>query len=241
MLFRSHPPANLEPQLLTMMNRTIRGIEGDFGLEHADTFRRDLHKDLKADDVLANPQFNDSDWHRSDEDVRWKYGLPPKGNANFAWVQHFIHLLSPSGCAGFALANGGNDTQPQDHSWTKYAFSTSGKIKKPQITDFDAPAMPSNECGGRLHSWHFRCRSPRSLLARTRPNLERRHRDLDAETRRSEKLAEIMRISTESAAQRLCVRSRTDDAAGRVRSISDGLPLCVRCRSRRDGRASKRC
>ena len=89
-----------------MMNLAIRGIEGDLGLEHADTFRRDLHKDLKADFVLANPPFNDSDWHRSDEDVRWKYGLPPKGNANFAWVQHFIHHLSPSGFAGFVLANG---------------------------------------------------------------------------------------------------------------------------------------
>ena len=56
--------------------------------------------------MLANPPFNDSDWHRSDDDVRWKYGLPPKGNANFAWVQHFIHHLSPSGFAGFVLANG---------------------------------------------------------------------------------------------------------------------------------------
>ncbi len=78
---------------LAMMNLAIRGIEGDLGPEHADTFRRDLHKDLKADYVLANPPFNGSDWHRSDEDVRWKYGLPPKGNANFAWVQHFIHQL----------------------------------------------------------------------------------------------------------------------------------------------------
>ena len=84
----------------------LRGIEGDLGPEHADTFRRDLHKDLKADYVLANPPFNDSDWHGSDEDVRWNYGLPPKGNANFAWVQHFIHHLSPSGFAGFVLANG---------------------------------------------------------------------------------------------------------------------------------------
>ena len=56
--------------------------------------------------MLANPPVNDSDWHRSDEDVRWKYGLPPKGNANFAWMQHFIHHLSPSGFAGFVLANG---------------------------------------------------------------------------------------------------------------------------------------
>jgi type I restriction enzyme M protein len=98
--------SNSTTRKLAMMNLAIRGIEGDFGPEHADTFRRDLHKDLKADFVLANPPFNDSDWHRNDEDVRWKYGLPPKGNANFAWVQHFIHHLSPNGFAGFVLANG---------------------------------------------------------------------------------------------------------------------------------------
>ena len=71
----------------------LRGIEADFGPEHADTFRRDLHPDLRADYVLANPPFNDSDWFRKDDDVRWQFGVPPKGNANFAWVQHFIHHL----------------------------------------------------------------------------------------------------------------------------------------------------
>ncbi len=86
--------------------REEQGYLAGIGPDHADTFRRDLHKDLKADYVLANPPCNDSDWHRSDEDVRWKYGLPPKGNANFAWVQHFIHHLSPNGFAGFVLANG---------------------------------------------------------------------------------------------------------------------------------------
>jgi type I restriction enzyme M protein len=91
---------------LAQMNLAIRGIDGDLGAEHADTFRRDLHKDLKADFVLANPPFNDSDWHRNEDDVRWKYGTPPKGNANFAWVQHFIHHLAPGGIAGFVLANG---------------------------------------------------------------------------------------------------------------------------------------
>ena len=98
--------SNSTTRRLAMMNLAIRGIEGDFGPEHADTFRRDLHPDLKADFVLANPPFNDSDWYRNDEDVRWKYGLPPKGNANFAWVQHFIHHVSPTGFAGFVLANG---------------------------------------------------------------------------------------------------------------------------------------
>ena len=98
--------SNSTTRRLAMMNLAIRGIDGDLGKEHADTFRRDLHKDLKADYVIANPPFNDSDWHRNDEDVRWKYGTPPKGNANFAWVQHFIHHLSPTGTAGFVLANG---------------------------------------------------------------------------------------------------------------------------------------
>jgi type I restriction enzyme M protein len=88
------------------MNLAIRGIEGDLGPEHADTFRRDLHPDLRADFVIANPPFNDSDWFRKDDDVRWQFGVPPKGNANFAWVQHFIHHLAPQGMAGFVLANG---------------------------------------------------------------------------------------------------------------------------------------
>ena len=88
------------------MNLAIRGIEADFGPEHADTFRRDLHPDLRADYVLANPPFNDSDWFRRDDDVRWQFGVPPRGNANFAWVQHFIHHLAPQGMAGFVLANG---------------------------------------------------------------------------------------------------------------------------------------
>jgi len=98
--------SNATTRRLAIMNLAIRGIEADFGPEHADTFRRDLHPDLRADYVLANPPFNDSDWFRKDDDVRWKYGVPPKGNANFAWVQHFIHHLAPQGMAGFVLANG---------------------------------------------------------------------------------------------------------------------------------------
>ena len=93
---------------LAKMNLAIRGIEGNLGAEHADSFHRDQHKDLKADYVLANPPFNDSDWggDRLADDPRWKYGQPPAGNANFAWVQHFIHHLSPTGLAGYVLANG---------------------------------------------------------------------------------------------------------------------------------------
>jgi len=93
---------------LAKMNLAIRGIDSNLGKEHADSFHRDLHPDLKADYVLANPPFNDSDW-RGDllkDDKRWKFGLPPGSNANFAWVQHFIHHLAPTGLAGFVLANG---------------------------------------------------------------------------------------------------------------------------------------
>ncbi|MEY2563339.1 MAG: type restriction enzyme protein [Verrucomicrobiota bacterium] len=98
--------SNSTTRRLAVMNLALRGIEADFGPEHADTFRRDLHPDLRADYVLANPPFNDSDWFRKDDDVRWQYGVPPRGNANFAWVQHFIHHLAPHGMAGFVLANG---------------------------------------------------------------------------------------------------------------------------------------
>jgi type I restriction enzyme M protein len=93
---------------LAKMNLAIRGIEGNLGNEHADSFHRDLHPDLRADYILANPPFNDSDW-RGDllrDDKRWRFGIPPRSNANFAWVQHFIHHLAPTGLAGFVLANG---------------------------------------------------------------------------------------------------------------------------------------
>jgi len=91
---------------LCKMNLAIRGI--DSNIQWGDSFHNDKHKDLKADYILANPPFNDSDWggDRLREDSRWKYGIPPKGNANFAWVQHFIYHLAPTGIAGFVLANG---------------------------------------------------------------------------------------------------------------------------------------
>ncbi len=100
--------SNPTTRRLAQMNLAIRGIDFDLGAEHADSFRNDQHKDLKADFVIANPPFNDSDWwtEKLEGDVRWKYGKPPKGNANFAWVQHFIHHLAPTGRAGFVLANG---------------------------------------------------------------------------------------------------------------------------------------
>ena len=98
---------------LAKMNLAIRGIEANLGPKWADSFHEDLHPGLKADFVLANPHFNDSDWggekHRTGE--RWQFGVPPIGNANFAWVQHIIHHLAPHGLAGFVLANGSLSSQ----------------------------------------------------------------------------------------------------------------------------------
>ena len=98
---------------LAHMNLAIRGIEANLGLQAADSFLRNLHPDLKADYILANPFFNDSDWSGEllRDDVRWRYGMPPTNNANYAWIQHFIHHLAPpngrgGGVAGFVMANG---------------------------------------------------------------------------------------------------------------------------------------
>ncbi|MGE0201769.1 MAG: type I restriction-modification system subunit M [Candidatus Melainabacteria bacterium] len=93
---------------LCKMNLAIRGIEANIGKQNADSFHNDLHKDLQAEFIMANPPFNISDWggqHLRD-DARWRYGVPPVGNANMAWVQHMVHHLSPRGYAGFVLANG---------------------------------------------------------------------------------------------------------------------------------------
>ena len=91
---------------MARMNLAIRGIEGQ--IEYGDSFRNDRHPDLRADYILANPPFNVSDWggEQLRDDKRWEHGVPPAGNANFAWVQHFLYHLAPLGIAGFVLANG---------------------------------------------------------------------------------------------------------------------------------------
>ena len=122
---------------LAKMNMAIRGI--DANIKEGDSFHDDQFKDLRADFVIANPPFNDSDWRGEllQDDVRWKYGVPPKGNANFAWVQHFIYHLSPTGIAGFVLANGSLSSNT----------SGEGEIRK-NIIEADLVdciiAMPSN-------------------------------------------------------------------------------------------------
>lgn len=107
---------------LAKMNLAIRRIDANLGDEHADSFHHELHPDLKVDYILANPPFNSSDWggERLREDKRWVYGAPPVGNANFAWVQHFIYHLAPNGIAGFVLANGSMSSNT----------STEGEIRK---------------------------------------------------------------------------------------------------------------
>ena len=98
---------------MAKMNLAIRGIEADLGPRWGDTFHNDLHPDLKADYILANPPFNISDWGGDQlrDDARWKYGIPPAGNANYAWLEHMASHLSPRGVAGVVLANGSLSTQ----------------------------------------------------------------------------------------------------------------------------------
>ena len=95
---------------LCKMNLAIRGLDGNLGDRDADTFGNDLHKNLRADYILANPPFNVSDYTLLQDDVRWKYGIPPQNNANYAWIEHMISKLSPRGIAGFVLSNGSMST-----------------------------------------------------------------------------------------------------------------------------------
>ncbi|SFJ71367.1 class I SAM-dependent DNA methyltransferase [Thermoflavimicrobium dichotomicum] len=103
---------------LCKMNLAIRGIDNNLGPHHADTFINDLHKNLRADYILANPPFNVSHWWHNSlaDDPRWQYGVPPKGNANYAWIQHMVSKLAPSGTAAFVLANGSMSTNQKDEA-----------------------------------------------------------------------------------------------------------------------------
>lgn len=124
---------------MAKINMAIRGISADFGKYQADTFTNDQHPTLKADFILANPPFNYHPWHQEElgDDVRWKYGVPPAGNANFAWIQHMIHHLAPNGKIGLVLANGALSSQSGGE----------GEIRK-KIIEADLVeaivAMPSN-------------------------------------------------------------------------------------------------
>lgn len=118
--------ANADTLKMAKINMAIRGIDADFGQYHADTFSNDLHPTLKADFILANPPFNYHPWGQENlkNDLRWRYGIPPASNANFAWIQHMLHHLAPNGKIGLVLANG-----------ALTAGSTEGEIRKAIILD----------------------------------------------------------------------------------------------------------
>ena len=105
--------SNADTWKMAKMNMAIRGIEANFGPYQADTFFNDLHKGLKFDFIMANPPFNLKNWgaEKLADDVRWQYGEPPAGNANYAWIQHMIHHLAPNGKIGLVLANGALSSQ----------------------------------------------------------------------------------------------------------------------------------
>lgn len=105
--------SNADTWKMAKMNMAIRGIDANFGPYQADTFFNDLHPTLKADFIMANPPFNLSNWgqEKLKDDVRWQFGTPPAGNANYAWIQHMIHHLAPNGKIGLVLANGTLSTQ----------------------------------------------------------------------------------------------------------------------------------
>jgi hypothetical protein len=160
------------------MNLAIRGIDAQIG--HGDTFHNDRHPDLKADYVLANPPFNDSDWRGEllKDDKRWVYGVPPAGNANYAWVQHFIHHLAPNGIAGFVLANGsmssnqsGEGRDPQGDRRGRPRRLHGGAAGAALLLDADpgVPVVPArNKKNGRSSATGAarRCSSTRARWAR---------------------------------------------------------------------------
>lgn len=123
--------ANPTTWRLAAMNLAIRGIDFNFGKEPADTFVRNQHTDLRADFVLANPPFNISDWwHGSLEgDPRWVYGTPPQGNANYAWLQHMLHHLKPTGRAGIVLANGSMSSSQNSEGDIRRAMVEADKVE----------------------------------------------------------------------------------------------------------------
>ena len=108
--------SNANTWKLAQMNLAIHGLEGDLGQGAADTFFEDQHPSMRADFILANPPFNLKDWggDKLIEDARWKYGIPPEGNANYAWMQHMIYHLSPRGKMGLVLANGSLSTSGKE-------------------------------------------------------------------------------------------------------------------------------
>jgi type I restriction enzyme M protein len=116
---------------LAKMNLAIRGIDSsNVKWNNEGSFLNDAHKDLKADYIIANPPFNDSDWSGAllKDDARWKYGIPPPNNANYAWIQHFIYHMSPKGMAGFVLSKGSLTTKTSGEGETRKAIIEAGLL-----------------------------------------------------------------------------------------------------------------
>ncbi|WP_217165827.1 class I SAM-dependent DNA methyltransferase [Streptomyces sp. AC512_CC834] len=113
---------------LAKMNLAIHGIDGNLAARWGDTFADDKHADLKADFVMANPPFNIKDWARDETDPRWKYGVPPKNNANYAWLQHMISKLGERGTAGIVLANGSMSSQSSGEGEIRQALVEAGQV-----------------------------------------------------------------------------------------------------------------
>lgn len=152
---------------LAAMNMVIRGIDFDFGKEPASTYTHNQHPDLRADYIMANPPFNMKEWDVgvNDDDPRWKYGTPPSGNANFAWMQHMLYHLSPNGTMGLLLANGSLDATKKNEFSIKKAIieedlveciiALPGKL----FTNTDIPAciwfMAKRKCEGKTASGRY--------------------------------------------------------------------------------------
>jgi len=160
---------------LCKMNLAIRGIDGNLGERDADTFANDLHKTLKADYILANPPFNIKDWgaNRLADDVRWKYGMPPAGNANYAWIQHIISKLSPNGVAGFVMANGAMSTNTTSEAEIRK------NIIEDKLVDCIITLLTKNKkSAGRDRSNEILFIDARKMGTM----VDRKHRELDYET-----------------------------------------------------------
>ena len=144
--------SNADTWKMAKMNMAIRGIDANFGSYHADTFFNDLHKTLKSDFIMANPPFNLSNWgaDKLKDDVRWKYGTPPSGNANYAWIQHMIHHLAPNGKIGLVLANGALSSQSSGEGEIRRKIIEDDLIEATQI----GRGRVGKECRSRWSPYH---------------------------------------------------------------------------------------
>ncbi len=210
---------------LAKMNLAIRRLPAELGPTHADSFHEDHHPDLRADYVLANPPFNAKDWgaKQLSEDPRWRYGVPPNSNANFAWVQHFIHHLAPLGLAGFVLANGAMST----------TTSSEAEIRKAIVLDDLVDCMVALPA-----QLFYSTQIPVSLWILARSKQDPRYRNRSGETlfidardlgvmvdrtHRELPLDDISRVATTYHAFRGDATTRYEDVAGfcRVASIHE--------------------